>query len=85
MNANKERIADGMPPHPLMTYQGIINFQFFEFCESPTVLEVVKAGFAKSYRLHEGIRFILIATKKDNKFLKKRKILTSSKCKAALL
>ena len=40
-----------------------------KFCESPTVLRLVGAGFARSYGLYEVNRFVLISTNNCHPFL----------------
>ena len=58
-------MIDGAPPHPLLALQGVANL---EFCFSVILasllhyLSVAGAGFARSYRLYERLRSVLIAT-----------------------
>ena len=47
MSATKRGMTGGVPPHPLVAYEGVVHFEFFELCNSPTKLRVVGAGFAK--------------------------------------
>ena len=57
-------------PHPMVGCQGIVHFESLELCESPAVLKVVSAGFVRSYRLYEEIRFISSKKRKSwNNFL----------------
>ena len=45
-------MTNEVPPEPLVTYRGVVHFGIFrprKSCKSPTVLRVVRAGFAKSY------------------------------------
>ena len=51
-------MSNGVPPNPLAARQTVVHFGF---CESPTLLRMVEAGFARSYWLYEGNRFFLVA------------------------
>ena len=46
-----------------MVQHGVVCFEFFVPCQSPTTSRVDEAGFARSYKLYKGIRFALVATK----------------------
>ena len=43
----------------------ILDFLHTIIIKSPTTLRVVGAGFTRSNRLYEGIRFVLVATKSE--------------------
>ena len=46
------------------------NFlDFASLCKSSASLRVVGAGFTRNYSLCDGNRFVLVATKKINKYL----------------
>ena len=58
----------GVLSHPLVVPNGIVHFEFFRLgksCQSPTALRVVGTGITRSYKLHEGNRFVLIVTIKN--------------------
>ena len=54
-------MTDDVPLHRLVALQRVVHFEYFRLgkpCESPPVLRMVGAGFARSYRLYERSRFV---------------------------
>ena len=61
----KKGMTGGAPSHPLVVHQVIVHFGILDLvslCKSPAFFffffRVIGAGFAKSYRLPEGGRFV---------------------------
>ena len=64
--STKRGLTGGVPPF-LQRTKGLFILEFLDLislCKSPTSLRVVGAGFARSYRLYEGNRFVFAAANK---------------------